>query len=93
MAIRGPFQRPSLSFCVFLLFVFGFSFAKIVLVVLKKMKSDLEEWNALIAILQLKLKVLREAAKKNRFFLDLPTARSQSRPKDPKVGSQLLVPV
>ena len=58
MAIRGPFQRPSLSFCVFLLFVFGFSFAKIVLVVLKKMKSDLEEWNALIVILQLKLKVL-----------------------------------
>ena len=31
--------------------------------------------------------------KKNPFFLDLPTARSQSRPKDPKVGSQLLVPV
>ena len=68
MAILGPFQRPSLSFCVFLLFVFGFSFAKIVLVVLKKMKSDLEEWNALIVILQLKLKVLREAAKKKTVF-------------------------
>ena len=69
MAIRGPFQRPSLSFCVFLLFVFGFSFAKIVLVVLKKIEVRLGRVECFDSNFAVKAKSIKLTLIKNGIIL------------------------